>query len=116
MSCRGQGATAICTGATNAAVEFPVIAAQEYATPSPDSNSSTREKADSGEESEGDGGGEEDEVGSPSHATDAAFCSEHDCIGSFTTEGGTIVECSDHSYSHAGGISGACSDHGGESE
>jgi hypothetical protein len=26
------------------------------------------------------------------------------------------VECADGTYSHAGGISGACSDHGGESE
>jgi hypothetical protein len=60
--------------------------------------------------------GEEDEVGSSSHATDAQFCSEHQCIGSFETEDGTIVECSDGSYSHSGGISGACSDHGGESE
>jgi len=26
-----------------------------------------------------------------------------------------LVECEDGTYSHAGGISGACSDHGGES-
>jgi hypothetical protein len=58
---------------------------------------------------------EEDEVGSTSHATDEQFCQEHECIGSFTTEDGTVVECSDGTYSHAGGISGACSDHGGES-
>jgi hypothetical protein len=53
-------------------------------------------------------------VGSSSHTTDSQFCSTHACIGSFTTEGGTIVECSDGTYSHAGGIAGACSDHGGE--
>lgn len=57
--------------------------------------------------------GEKDEVGNSSHATDEKFCGEHQCIGSFTTEEGTIVECSDGSYSHAGGISGSCSDHGG---
>jgi hypothetical protein len=56
----------------------------------------------------------EDEVGSSSHATDGPFCQEHECIGNFEEEEGTIVECSDGSYSHAGGISGACSDHGGE--
>jgi hypothetical protein len=56
----------------------------------------------------------EDEVGSSSHAGDAKFCEEHHCIGSFTTEGGTVVECSDGTYSHAGGIPGACSYHGGE--
>jgi hypothetical protein len=53
-------------------------------------------------------------VGSSSHTTDSEFCSAHACIGSFTTENGTIVECSDGTYSHAGGIAGACSDHGGE--
>jgi hypothetical protein len=65
---------------------------------------------------EGSGGeeGEEDEVGSSSHAGDAKFCEEHECIGEFESEPGTVVECSDGSYSHSGGISGACSDHGGE--
>lgn len=66
------------------------------------------------EESEEEAGGEGDEVGSSSHATDAEFCREHECIGEFETEPGTVVECSDGTYSHSGGISGACSDHGGE--
>jgi hypothetical protein len=57
---------------------------------------------------------ETDEVGSASHAGDTKFCEEHSCIGSFATEEGTVVECSDGTYSHAGGISGACSSHGGE--
>lgn len=57
-----------------------------------------------------------DEVGSTSHATDEEFCEQNDCIGDFESEDGTIVECEDGSYSHAGGISGACSDHGGERE
>lgn len=58
---------------------------------------------------------EEDHVGSASHAGDAKFCEEHRCIGNFTGEDGTVVECADGTFSHAGGISGACSDHGGES-
>jgi hypothetical protein len=53
-------------------------------------------------------------VGSYDHSGDAAFCSIHVCIGRFTTEPGYIVECSDGTYSHAGGIQGACSYHGGE--
>jgi len=57
---------------------------------------------------------EEDEVGSTSHATDEQFCEAHRCIGNFTTEDGTVVECTDETFSHAGGIYGACSDHGGE--
>jgi hypothetical protein len=58
----------------------------------------------------------EDEVGSYSHASDESFCNEHNCIGEFESEDGYIVECTDGSYSHADGKSGACSDHGGEAE
>jgi hypothetical protein len=58
--------------------------------------------------------GDTDEVGSASHATDEQFCEEHRCEGEFTSEPGKIVECSDGTYSHAGGIYGACSYHGGE--
>jgi hypothetical protein len=56
----------------------------------------------------------EDEAGSYSHASDESFCQEHECIGEFESEDGYVVECADGSYSHAGGKSGACSDHGGE--
>lgn len=56
---------------------------------------------------------EHDELGSYSHATDAQFCSEHDCIGEFDSEPGRIAECADGSFSHSGGIQGACSYHGG---
>jgi hypothetical protein len=120
VKCRGHSANsgtesiAICTDASNAVVRFPVIAAQEYTKPSkPEAHGGQQTpSAPSGSEE----GGEEDRVGSSSHATDAKFCSEHECIGSFQTEGGTIVECSDGTYSHAGGISGACSHHGGEKE
>lgn len=66
----------------------------------------------SGDESSESGG--TDEVGSASHAGDQQFCEEHTCIGDFTAEPGTVVACSDGTYSHSGGISGACSDHGGE--
>lgn len=71
--------------------------------------------AEGDEETQGsESSGEEDEVGSSSHATDAQFCKEHECEGDFTGEDGTIVECFDGTFSHAGGISGACSGHGGE--
>ena len=43
------------------------------------------------------------------------FCSSHDCIGNFANGRGYVVQCADGSYSHSGGISGACSHHGGES-
>jgi hypothetical protein len=57
--------------------------------------------------------GEEDEIGSSSHASDRRFCNEHTCIGNFTTQHGMIVECYDGSYSHDGGHGLACKHHGG---
>ena len=48
----------------------------------------------------------EDEVGSYSHEGDEAFCNMHECIGNFDSEDGYVVECSDGTFSHAGGISG----------
>lgn len=62
----------------------------------------------------GGSSGSSEGVGSTSHAGDAAFCASHTCIGDFEGEDGSIVECADGTYSHAGGLSGACSHHGGE--
>lgn len=60
--------------------------------------------------------GEKEGPGSFSHAEDEQFCSEHEnkCIPNFRNGHGTVVECSDGEWSHSGGLSGACSDHGGE--
>lgn len=41
------------------------------------------------------------------------FCATHDCIPNYDNGNGTTVQCSDGSYSHSGGIRGACSHHGG---
>jgi hypothetical protein len=48
------------------------------------------------------------------HLGDAEFCSTHTCIPSFPNGHGAVVQCQDGEYSHSGGLSGACSDHGGE--
>jgi hypothetical protein len=53
-------------------------------------------------------------AGSFSHATDSQFCSTHTCIENFPNGSGYIVQCADGEWSHSGGLSGACSDHGGE--
>jgi hypothetical protein len=42
-----------------------------------------------------------------------AFCATHDCIPNFPNGNGYIVQCQDGTYSHSGGIQGACSWHGG---
>lgn len=46
------------------------------------------------------------------------FCDTHTCIGDWqkeADEGGYVVQCNDGAWSHAGGLRGACSWHGGES-
>jgi hypothetical protein len=63
---------------------------------------------------EGGGGEGAEGPGSLSHAEDGKFCESHTCIENFPYGHGTVVECSDGEWSHSGGISGACSDHGGE--
>lgn len=42
------------------------------------------------------------------------FCDTHTCDGNFDQGRGYIVQCADGTYSHSGGIQGACSYHGGE--
>jgi hypothetical protein len=41
------------------------------------------------------------------------FCETHVCIPNFDEGVGSIVQCADGTYSHSGGIQGACSWHGG---
>jgi hypothetical protein len=52
-------------------------------------------------------------AGSYTHAADAQFCTAHSCIPNFPNGSGYIVQCADTEWSHSGGLSGACSDHGG---
>jgi hypothetical protein len=44
---------------------------------------------------------------------DPSFCDTHDCIPNFDNGNGSVVQCADGTYSHSGGIQGACSHHGG---
>ncbi len=43
---------------------------------------------------------------STSHATDAQFCTTHQCIANFPNSNGAIVKCVDGEWSHSGGLSG----------
>lgn len=47
-------------------------------------------------------------------APSADFCTTHTCIPNFPNGNGYIVQCADGEWSHSGGLSGACSGHGGE--
>jgi hypothetical protein len=53
--------------------------------------------------------------GSGSTSAETDFCSTHPCIENFYNGSGYIVQCNDGMWSHSGGLSGACSYHGGES-
>lgn len=43
-----------------------------------------------------------------------SFCDTHACIANFDEGNGYIVQCADGMWSQSGGLSGACSYHGGE--
>jgi hypothetical protein len=49
----------------------------------------------------------------PGVEEDPGFCDTHDCIPNFDNGNGSVVQCADGTYSHSGGIQGACSHHGG---
>jgi hypothetical protein len=89
----------------NELVYFPLPSKERFDQQSPPGTSNTAE----GGHPEG-----EDRLGSRSHAADTTFCEEHRCIAYFTSQNGTVIKCADGSYSHDGGIRGACSDDGGD--
>ena len=103
IGCLEARGTVSCTGPGHIAFAFQGPPPKQGAfkpppaTPSPPSTSSSVEGP-----------------GSTSHATDQQFCSTHSCIANFPNGNGTIVQCNDGAWSHSGGLSGACSDHGGE--
>jgi hypothetical protein len=44
-------------------------------------------------------------------------CDGHPCVDNWKRDialGGAVVQCADHDWSHAGGLGGVCSGHGGE--
>jgi hypothetical protein len=53
------------------------------------------------------------ETGSGSGRPETRFCDTHSCIDYFDEGRGSIVQCADGMWSHSGGLSGACSYHGG---
>jgi hypothetical protein len=87
----------------------PEKEAEEVETPPPAEEEPEAEKGEAC-------GGEVEGPGSDCHAEDEKFCSENSCIPNFPNGNGAVVECVDGEYSHSGGLSGACSDHGGEKE
>jgi hypothetical protein len=111
LSCSTQASTITCTDSTGSLVQFPqsnlgpVSSATSSSVATP--TSSTVPGTTSPASTEG--------PGSFSHSRDSEFCNSHSCIENFPNGNGYVVQCADGEWSHSGGLSGACSDHGGES-
>jgi hypothetical protein len=112
MRCQTTAAVVTCAGGTNARVRFPLHAVEVYG-PAGSQNPTTTQSPPPTTNSTPAPTATED-VGSMSHAGDAQFCSTHTCIPNFPNGNGAVVQCADGEYSHSGGLSGACSSHGGE--
>src|ERR1700733_6735271 len=107
MHCEQAQGVVACDDNSTSTLAFngPPPASSEQSAPSSEPATETTQTAESVEG-----------PGSLSHATRAAFCSTHQCIENFPNGSGSIVQCADGKWSHSGGRSGACSDHGGESQ
>jgi hypothetical protein len=115
MRCVQSKGVAVCTGGTNSEVAFMApagpgtsapVASTSTPTQPPPAPTTTTTTTTTTQVVE--------QPGSSSHATDDQFCSTHQCIENFPNGNGSIVQCQDGEWSHSGGLSGACSDHGGE--
>jgi hypothetical protein len=109
VSC-SAGATVACTGGNGAEVHFPAAAVDAYTESQADdfaAHHQTQPGVPATAASSGDGG---------TATASTSFCTTHECIPSFDEGNGSIVKCEDGEWSHAGGLPGACSWHGGETE
>ncbi len=108
MHCRQLRGVAACSGGVGSEVAFKGPPGPGTSVPAVSSSTATLPPPTATTQ-------EVEQPGSSSHATDDLFCSTHSCIENFANGNGTIVQCQDGEWSHSGGLSGACSDHGGES-
>jgi hypothetical protein len=111
LACSIQTSTVTCTDSTGSLVQFP----QSNLGPAQSATSTSPAVPTSSTVSSTTPSGSSEGPGSLSHAGDSQFCSTHECIENFPNGNGYVVQCVDGEWSHSGGLSGACSDHGGES-
>lgn len=106
LYCQRKAGVVACSSSTNSGVAFrgpaPTSGGTQSTAPAPRSTVQT------------DTAHAIEQPGSYSHDTDPEFCSTHSCIENFPNGSGSIIQCADGEWSHSGGASGACSDHGGE--
>lgn len=123
-SCRHSAANIVCTTADRGAVRFSQAAVDAYTQDEADAYAASADLGPAGDASS-DGTASPSSTAIPSSpddspppddstpSPDSGFCATHDCIPNYPNGNGTTVQCQDGTYSHSGGIQGACSHHGG---
>jgi hypothetical protein len=114
--CLTRNADIECKTADGGVVRFSQAAVDRY---SPSQADSYAARNDLGPESTASDSGTShvapsiDPSGGGSADSSDDFCTTHDCIPNYDNGRGSRVQCADGTYSHSGGIQGACSHHGG---
>ncbi len=110
-ACRTTGEYVVCTTDDGGAVRFSRASVDRY---SQDQADRYVQKSDLGPGSDSSSGPDEAPPSPPPDpSNDSSFCDTHDCIPNYGNGNGDTVQCADGTYSHSGGIQGACSHHGG---
>jgi hypothetical protein len=107
-----------CSGGDRAEIRFSQAAVEAYSDAQAaayaaraDLGPEGSDSASSGGSDSGDDGPYDEGLGSGQ--SDDDFCTDHACIPNYDEGTGSTVICADGTYSHSGGIQGACSHHGG---
>jgi len=113
--CAVQTADIRCSTTDGGVVRFSQAAIDRYSTSQADSYAANH---DLGPDSTTPDASTLDSSASPDSSAgsvpdSADFCATHNCIPNYENGNGSTVQCADGSYSHSGGIQGACSHHGG---
>lgn len=124
--CSARTATVTCRTSDGGVVKFPQSAIAAYSDDQAGAFAAAHEVGDSGvvdaaSPASSGSSSSDDTYSNPYDSPDTtvdpgddpAFCDTHDCIPNYPNGNGSTVQCADGSYSHSGGIQGACSHHGG---
>jgi hypothetical protein len=113
--CTVDAGTVRCTTNDGGSVRFPVAAVGRYDQSQADAYASSHDLGSGSPQAAAtpEYTPPADDASPPSYDGGADFCDTHDCIPNYPNGNGSTVQCMDGTYSHSGGIQGACSHHGG---
>jgi hypothetical protein len=114
--CSSSSNTVACTTPDRGEVRFSLAAVSRYSEAQAASYAASHDLGPSDSSAPTDQPGTSAGSGNSAQPGTADFCTTHDCIASFDSGNGSIVQCNDGQWSQSGGLSGACSSHGGESD